>query len=146
MAKNTFILRKLLPRDQIICRIVDAIEDLPADQGFRVEIHEHKSTRSDAQNRTIWWAYENILKLGGNTMAGWLPEELHEFFLGKHFGVNTKVVFSKVIESPVRRSSRLSKFEFMQYMDFIYAFMASQGVVLPQPDPEMSMYREEVAA
>lgn len=139
MAKRTYILPRLLPRDAVICRIVDLLEDLPIDQGFRVELHEHKSTRSDKQNRTIWWVYENILRLGGNTMAGWLPEELHEFFLGRHFGVVTKVVFGKVVETPVRRSSRLSKFEFMQYMDSIYAFMASQGVVLPQPDPDCAM-------
>lgn len=145
MEKHTYILPKLLVRDQVICRIVDALEDLPADQGYRVEVHEHRSTRSDKQNRTLWWVYGNILRLGGNTMAGWLPEELHEFFLCRHFGFSTKVVFGKVIETPVRRSSRLSKFEFMQYMDSIYAFMASQGVILPLPDPEMSMY-EDVAA
>jgi hypothetical protein len=137
---------KLRARDVAICIIVDALEDLPMDQGFRVEVHEHKATRSDQQNRTIWWVYDNILRLGGNTMAGWLREDLHEFFLCKHFGSVTKVVFGRTIESPVRRSSRLSRFEFMQYMDFVYSFMASQGVILPQPDPDHAIEREEEAA
>lgn len=143
MAKQTFMLPKLMPRDKAICRVVDALEDLPISEGFRVEIHEHKATRSDKQNSTIWWVYETILKLGGNLMAGYVKEELHEFFLCRHFGVRRKVMFGEVFEKPNRRSSRLSKIEFAAYMDSIYSFMASQGVVLPLPDPDHALHDEQ---
>jgi hypothetical protein len=28
-------------------------------------------------------------------------------------------------------------------VDFIYSYMANQGVVLPQPDPELSTYEDK---
>lgn len=120
-------------RSEDICRVVDALEDLSGD-GYRVEIHEHANTRTARQNRTMWWIYETILTLGGNVMAGWLAQDLHEHFLGKHFGVVVKDIFGDRKETPVRRSSRLSTAEFAKYVDFIYAYMATQGVVLPLPD------------
>jgi hypothetical protein len=144
--KQSFLLPKLKPRDQQICRIVDALEDLPISEGYRVEVHEHRATRSDLQNRTLWWIYDNILKLGGEMMGGWCREDLHEFFLITHFGSVTKSIFGRKRLVPNRRSSRLSKIEFAGYVDFIYDFMRKQGVELPLPDPEYATYREEKAA
>jgi hypothetical protein len=135
-----------MPRDQVICRIVDALEDLPADEGFRVELHEHRSTRSEKQNNCLWWVYETILEMGGEMMGGYTKDDLHEFFLCSHFGTEVRTVFGKRRQVPKRRSSRLSKIEFAQLVDFIYRFMAEQGVVLPDPDPDYAIHREEEAA
>jgi len=146
VAKHTFILPKLRARDVAICNIVDVLEDLTMVEGFRVEIHEHKVTRSDLQNRTLWWIYENILRLGGETMGGWLKEDLHEYFLIEHFGSQVRMVFGRKRLVPIRRSSRLSKTEFAELVDFIYNFMASKGIVLPLPDPDHALEREEEAA
>ncbi len=146
VAKQTFILPKLRARDVAICNIVDALEDLPMDQGFRVEIHEHSATRSELQNRTLWWVYGNILKLGGNTMAGWTKEDLHDHFLIEHFGHTVIAGFGRRRMKPVRRSSRLSKTEFAEFVDFIYSYMANLGVVLPLPDPDHAIEREEAEA
>ena len=146
MAKSTFILPRLLPRDLMICGIVEALEDLPIDKGFRVEIHEHSATRSDLQNRTLWWIYGNILKFGGETMGGWNKGDLHEFFLITHFGSIQKTLFGRKRLVPNRRSSRLSKIEFAEFVDTIYRFMEKQGVVLPLPDPDYAEHREEEAA
>ncbi len=144
--KQSFLLPRLMSRDQVICRIVDVLEDLPADQGYRVELHEHRATRSDLQNRTLWWIYGNILELGGETMGGWTKDDLHEFFLCEHFGAVVKVLFGRKRRVPIRRSSRLSKIEFAKFVDFIYGFMANEGVVLPLPDPDHAIEREEQAA
>jgi hypothetical protein len=146
MAEKSFILPRLLPRDQVICRIVDSIEDLPISEGFRVELHRHKSTRSDKQNNTLWWIYDEILKRGGETMGGWIREDLHEFFLIEHFGAEVHTVFGKKRQRPIRRSSRLSKLEFAEFVEFIYRFMAQQGIVLPDPDPDYAIHRAEAAA
>lgn len=140
MSKQSFLLPKLMPRDRQICHIVDALEDLPISEGYRVEIHEHRATRSDLQNRTIWWVYDKILKLGGEMMGGWDREDLHEFFLIAHFGSITKTIFGRKRLVPNRRSSRLSKMEFAEYMDSIYQFMRKQGVELPLPDPDMATF------
>jgi hypothetical protein len=145
VAKQTFILHKLMPRDKTICRVVDALEDLPISEGFRVEIHEHKATRSEKQNNTLWWVYDNIIKLGGVALEGTTKEELHDFFLLRHFGEEVHMVFGKKKLRPVRRSSRLSKHEFALFMSSVYDFMASQGVILPLPDPDYEPHEAEEA-
>lgn len=124
----------MTPRDSIICKIVDAIEDLPAAMGFRVEILEHKSTRSLAQNAYLWGVvYPAILEGAGNQLAGWRDTELHEYFLGEHFGWEVITGFGKKKQRPIRRSRRLSKFEFMQYVEFIQRKAAELGIVVPDP-------------
>lgn len=142
--KQAFILPKLMPRDKVICRVVDALEDLPISEGFRVEIHEHKATRSDAQNNYLWGAvYPAILKAGGNLLAGWIDKDLHEYCLGEHFGWEVVSGFGKRKQRPVRRSSRLSKIEFMAYIEFIQRRMAEHGIFVPDPDPNYAEHREE---
>jgi len=144
--KRTFILPRLLPRDVQICNIVDELENLPASEGFRVEIHPHRATRSEKQNNCLWWIYQTILDMGGEAMGGWLKEDLHDFFLLEHFGAEVHMVFGKKRQRPIRRSSRLSKMEFAEFVEFIYRFMAQKGVVLPSPDPDYLEKREDAAA
>lgn len=138
-AKKTFLLPRAMPRDQQICNVVDFLEDLPISEGWRVEIHQHRATRSAKQNRTLHWLYDKILELGGETMGGWRHEDLHEFFLCLHFGTEIQVMFGKKKQVPKRRSSKLSRTEFGLFTDHIYQFMAQQGVVLPLPDPDKAM-------
>lgn len=142
MAKQIFLLPKLLSRDLAICRIDEALQDLPIEEGWRVEIHPHKVTRSEKQNNTLWLLYGWIIKLGGAAMEGTTKEELHDFFLLRHFGEEVHMVFGKKKLRPVRRSSRLSKHEFAEFMNGIYDFMASQGVILPLPDPDYAQHQE----
>lgn len=146
MDKRVFLLPKLLPRDRQICNVVDALEELPISEGWRVEIREHSATRSELQNNTLWWIYGKILKLGGVTMEGWTKDDLHEHFLIEHFGYRISVIFGKRRMKPLRRSSKLSKSEFAKLVDFIYNYMANQGVILPQPNPDYAEHREEEAA
>lgn len=141
MPKRTFILPRLLPRDRAICNIVDAIEDLPADQGFRVEIHEHKSRRTDQQNRYLWGVvYPAITQ----HLQGWDSDDVHEYCLGEHFGWEIVMGLGKKRLRPIRRSSKLSKLEFMQYIEFIQRRMAEHGIVIP--DPDHAIHQEEAAA
>jgi hypothetical protein len=144
--ERSFLLPRLLRRDRVICAVVDALEDLPLDQGFRLEIREHRATRSELQNRTLWWIYESILKLGGEAMGGWAKEDLHEFFLLTHFGSEVRVLFGRKRLKPIRRSKTLSKIEFAEFVEFIYRFMAEKGVYLPDPDPNYAEHRDQVAA
>jgi hypothetical protein len=136
--KQSIILPVMLPRDRVVERIASALLALPIEQGWRVEIHEHKSTRSSQQNRLLWSLYDQIIKKGGEAMQGWGREDLHEFFLIHHFGSETRTLFGKKRLTPVRRSSRLSKKEFSDFVDAIDRFMAERGLVLEMPN-EMEM-------
>ena len=140
--KQSFILPKLMPRDKVICRVVDALEDLPISEGFRIEIHEHKATRSQKQNDTLWWIYQQIIDFGGNTLGGWTKDDLHEYCLGEKFGWEVHAALGRKRLKPVRRSSRLSKTEFAEFVEWIYAHFEEKGFVLKRPDPDHELHEE----
>lgn len=92
-----------------------------------------KHRRSSQQNRLLWSLYGDIIERGGEAMAGWKADDLHEFFLIDHFGSETHEMFGRKRLKPLRRSSRLSKVEFGEFVDHIVQFMAERGVVLELP-------------
>lgn len=140
-----FILPAQLPRERAIERIAMALRALPQEKAFALTIEEHKPRRSDQQNRALWGlAYPTILKAGGEQLAGWTAEDLHEFFLGEHFGWQTLGGFGKRRMKPLRRSSRLSRKEFAEFFDFIQRKAAELGIVIPDPDP-LWWQREDAA-
>jgi len=128
----TFILPKLLARGAAIRRALEALEGLPLDKAWRVEIHPHKMKRSDAQNRYLWSVVYGTI---AEHLEGWDKETIHDYCLGEFFGWRTIKGFGKKRMVPLRRSSKLSKFEFMQYLEFIQRRMAEHGIVIPDADP-----------
>lgn len=141
--KRSFLLPKLLSRDLAICRIDEALQDLPMDVGFRVEIHEHRVKRSDKQNATLWWIYEQIIEFGGNTLGGWTKEDLHEYCLGEKFGWEVHEALGRKKLKAVRRSSQLSKMEFAEFVEWIYAHFEDKGFVLKRPDPDHELHEDK---
>ncbi len=113
-----------------VSREIDALDDKKT---WRVTIEEKKPGRSLSQNRMLWALYTDILRLGGETMAGWTKEDLHTFFLQDHFGSEVLDIFGKKRQVPLRRSSKLSKAEFVEFCDHIIRFMAERGVPLSDP-------------
>lgn len=142
---TSVLLPRLVSRDRIIERLSHVLRALPADVGYMVEVREYKAKRSDAQNRYLFGCiYPTILRDGGEAMRGWTAADLHEFFLIDHFGSEVHELFGKKRLKPLRRSSRLSKMEFADYIDHIQRFMAERGVFIPDPDPEW-MLKEQAA-
>lgn len=130
------ILPRLLDRTAVIARIARMLAALSTDCAWRIEIAEHKPTRSSAQNRYLWGCcYPSILKAGGESLAGWTTDELHEFFLGEHFGWETVTGFGRKKLRPIRRSSRLNKQEFADFIAFIQQRSAEYGIYVPDADP-----------
>jgi hypothetical protein len=116
-------------------RVLGAISCLPADQAWEIEIRERKLRRSEQQNRYLWGVvYATLLKAGGEALAGWDAADLHEYFLGEHFGWEKLVGFGKTRIRPMRRSSRLNKQEFSDFLAFVQRKAAELGVVIPDPD------------
>lgn len=91
--------------------------------------------RSDPQNALLWALYQQVIDKGGEAMRGWTKEDLHDFFLGDHFGWERleSDLLNRAKMRPVRRSSKLSKIEFVDYTDHIVRFMAERGVILDLP-------------
>jgi hypothetical protein len=93
-----------------------------------------KSRRTTSQNATLWMVYEQIIDRGGEAMRGFTKDDLHEFFLIDHFGGEAHELFGRRRLKPHKRSSRLTKIEFGEFLDHIVRFMAERGVVLEMPE------------
>lgn len=120
-------------RETVIERVGRLLQGLPEGKQYQVEVREHRPKRSRSQNALLWSLYTEILSRGGEELGGWSKEDLHEFFLGEHFGWVVHEGFGQRRKKPARRSSALNKQEFADLVDFIVRFMAERGVVLDMP-------------
>jgi hypothetical protein len=136
---QTFNLPSVVDRTRYLAHIMRVLSSLPMECGFTLEVKKMASRRSLSQNRMLWALYEQIIERGGETMAGWEKEELHEFFLIECFGSEVLQMFGRKKLRPRRRSSKLSKQEFGQFVDFIVRFMARQGVCLDMPGDALAV-------
>ena len=109
------------------------IQSLPCDKAWRVVVEPYKSTRSQSQNRYLWGVvYPAVLK--GGHLDGWESEDLHEFYLGECFGWETLEGMGRKRVKPLKRSSKLSKTEFSDYVAFIQRKAAEMGIFVPDPE------------
>jgi hypothetical protein len=116
--------------ERSLARIVAFISALSKETAWKLEVSEYKSRRSDEQNRYLWGVvYATILK----HLPGWDAEDVHDYFLGEHFGWETLEGMGRKRVKPIRRSSRLNKTEFAEYVAFIQRAMAERGVYIPEP-------------
>ena len=129
-----WIVPRMVPRDRVADQVRAFIAELDAGKGWTVTVEERKPLRSHQQNRYLWAIYDYILKVGGEVMAGWDKEDLHTFFLGEHNGWEVRELFGRKRNVPVKRSSKMNKQEFTDYVAFIQRYMAERGVVIPDPE------------
>lgn len=115
-------------------RVATYIGNLDPERDWELIVRPRKSTRSLSQNAYLWSIYDYILRTGGEQMGGWTRDDLHEFFLITHFGSETRELFGRKRLKPLRRSSKLNKQEFTDFLETIFRFMAERGVYIPQPD------------
>jgi hypothetical protein len=127
---QSFLLPRLMSRERALDRIASTLRDLPSDKAWKVEVREAKSPRTLSQNALLWAIYGEILDKGGEAMAGWDKDDLHEFFLISHFGSEVRELFGKKRLVPLARSSKLSKMQFAEHVDYILRFMAEKGVYI----------------
>lgn len=118
-----------------LATIVKFLTALPLDKAYRVEVSEYRPRRTDQQNRYLFGVvYPTILEAGGEALGGWTAADLHEHFLGEHFGLESLSFGGRAYEKPIRRSSRLNKQEFSDYVAFVQRQAAGLGIYVPEPD------------
>lgn len=116
-------------------KVFRQLEILPETRRYKVEITAAKATRSTSQNAYLWaGVYKAILDQGGEMLRGWTKQDLHEYCLGECFGWEKITAFRRTRLFPKRRSSRLNKQEFTDYIDFIKAHMSAYGIFIPDSD------------
>jgi hypothetical protein len=123
---------EILPKgNRSLTRVVGKLASLPKDRAWKIEISEHKSTRSNEQNAFLWGVvYETIAQ----HLPGWDANDIHEYFLGEHFGWQTLEGLGRKRLKPRKRSSRLTTIQFNKYIEFIQRRMAEHGVYIPDPN------------
>ena len=128
---NSYLIRNNAMRAADVKSVCDAIHKFSLlSPQWRVTIEEAKSLRSHNQNRFLWGVcYPAFLKY----LEGWESEDIHEYMLGEHFGWEVVEGFGKKRQRPIRRSSKLSKAEFADFVAFIQRKGAELGIFIEDP-------------
>jgi hypothetical protein len=110
------------------------VQGLSPDRAWCIEVLEWKKPRTDQQNRFLWGVcYPAILEGGGEALAGWTRDDIHEYFLGECFGWETLEGFGRKRMRPIKRSSKLTKQEFSEYLMFLEIRCEYMGIRIPEP-------------
>lgn len=122
-----------IPKGGTLARVVAVLSALSKDKPLRVTIEELKRKRSDEQNRYLWGVvYKTLL----DHLPGWEAEDVHEYMLGECYGWETIEGMGKKRLKPIRRSSKLNKMEFADYIAFIQRKASELGVYIPDPSEQ----------
>lgn len=126
-----------------IARIAAFLGQLPIEKPWELTVQLFRRSRSSQQNRALWGlAYAMI-----SEATGYELEELHEYYLGSHFGWTVRTIFGQKKRVPNKRSSKLSTVEFAAFFDFIQRHAAQNlGLFIPDPDPDYWQRHDREAA
>jgi hypothetical protein len=119
--------------DQIAKAVSVLVRDLSPEVSWEITIKAFKPRRSNQQCRYLFGVvYPWILEQGGEALRGYTKEDLHEYMLGDHFGWEVVEIFGKKKHRPLRRSSKLTKQEFTDFLQHIEVRCAELGIVIPE--------------
>jgi hypothetical protein len=111
------------------------VHGLAPDRVWSVEVAEWKKPRTNQQNAYLWGVvYPMVLEVGGEALAGWTRDDLHEYFLGEVWGWETLEGFGKKRLRPLKRTSRMTAAEFTEYLHGIENRLMDLGIG-PLPEP-----------
>jgi hypothetical protein len=123
--------------EQLANAAIRMVQGLSPDKTWAIEVTEWKKPRTNQQNAFLWGvAYPAILEGGGEALAGWTRDDLHEYFLGECFGWETLEGFGRKRMRPLKRSSALTKQEFSEYLNFLEGRCMDMGITIPEPHYE----------
>ena len=121
------------PKSAIVNSVAVLVRQLDESRAWVVTVEEFRRPRTNQQNAFLWGVVYPCVIEAGN-LEGWTPNDLHEYFLGECFGWETLEGMGRKKIKPVKRSSRLNKQEFSDYLEFISAKCADMGIVIPEPN------------
>ena len=117
-------------RVNVLANCIAHLQRLPSSKSWRVEIVEHRERRSDAQNRYLWGVcYAELQRVTGQDAADW-----HEYMLGECYGWETVEMMGRKKLRPMRRSSKMDKSEFAEYVAFIQRRAAEHNIYIADPN------------
>lgn len=125
-------------------RVHVVIDGLDPAQAWDVEIREHKSKRSLAQNRLLWsWHAEVQRHLGESTGTWHAVEDIHEYIVRSLLPLRTVEIGGKAM----RMRASTSRLRVAQFTDFLRRYEEHArdrwGVQFPHPE---NLYYESIGA
>jgi hypothetical protein len=131
MSEERFTLRK----GGQLTRLVAYVSALLREHDVDIVVKKRRDRRSDQQNRYLWGVvYPTILR----HLEGWDAEDVHEFCLGEWSGWETLQGFGRKRLKPIKRSSKLTTVEFMDYVAHIQRTMAERCIYIPDPNEQVA--------
>lgn len=123
-------------RPHRLARLVKYLQSLADDKTWEITIKQQRKKRTESQNNYLWGCvYPTLLRQGGESLAGFTDKELHEYFLGVHFGNECRVINGRTHFKPKHRSHDLDTKEFIGFWETVHREAAMLGINIPDPDP-----------
>jgi hypothetical protein len=97
-----------------------------------------KSRRSRGQNALIHALFDETIRRGGEALGGWTRDDIKEWALGEYGGWDEHKAFGRTRLKPKRRSSRMTKTECTDFIEWYVRTMAEHGIVLNLPGEQSS--------
>lgn len=120
--------------EQISNAVVHMMQQITPNKAWQIEVVEWKPPKTAAQARFLWGVvYPYILEAGGEALRGWHASDIHEYMLEEFGGAEEITGFGRTYTRPIKRSSRMTKKEFTDYLEFISQRCADMGIVIPEP-------------
>ena len=132
-------MKRIFPRgttaEQMVKAIVRMVEPLDPQKPWSIEITEWKKPRTNQQLRYLFGVvYPMVLEAGGEALQGYTREDLHDFFLGEVYGWQELNALGRAQIKPVRRTSKMTKAEFTDFLYSIENKCIDMGIG-PLPEP-----------
>lgn len=108
-------------------KVIEVIQYLDVRDDWAISINPFTHKRSNNQN-SIYWVWIRIL----SNHFGYSDMDFHEILKAEFIGV-TEITFRGRQQFIPKSSKELSKLEFADYMQKIYALGINQGIQLPLP-------------
>ena len=132
-------MKRIFPTNTPVEQVLKAVEvmyrNLPS-KPFAVTVEVWKKPRTNQQNAYLWGVVYPAILEASAMLDGWTRDDLHEYFLGECFGWETLEGFGRKRLRPLKRSSRMNKQEFTDYLDFISRRCAELHIIIPEPSYE----------
>ena len=126
-------------RDRVRANVHAFIDRLPVSKSWRIEVKELRKDRSTAQNNALWGVAYPVL----SEATGYTPEELHEVFCRRFFGIVEREVMGELITRPRRTTTTnengardlIDTATFTLFYERIQQVGAEFCIDVPDPDP-----------
>ena len=132
-------MKRIFPKgttpEQMAVAVTRMTQGLDPSKVWVVEVAEWKKPKTSQQLAYLWGVvYPMIMEAGGEALQGWTRDDLHEYFLGEIFGWETLTGLGKKRLRPLKRTSRMTKQEFTEYLHGIENRLIELGIG-PLPEP-----------